>query len=545
MTKDYQEIRKIFYNDLANKLLETIKSKFDAESAEVILFHRRDRQFYHLLSETKIPVPEEDIKLQQQANDQYFQNISHIYTNDKGLPTGLALISTSIGALGYIVVKNMYKSTKGEPNHKECDELSDYGALYGTLVLRKFQQVVKQYINRTAGQDALHGYINNFIPFGKNPCISVFLDIRGFSNLMKERKEVEYVPFIQRFSEEVETIAKNHFGIVSGHFGGGMLITFNQVIYDDIDNESCFRAICTIKDIVTAFEKLVNEHFSDEIKKTYNESIQIGIGTSRGDAFFSTFGTSPCIYYTGIGEEISFAKKVENISGRELDFMSSKGKVFASDEIFKACQKIKENVIDFESINTSFPHQKDKEMIHHVKGVDKGKCPVSYKCLCCQPNKDVTDLSKNAIKGDAVKKSECRFEIALSFAGEYRNVVSNIADGLADKLDKNKVLYDKFHEAEFARPNLDLYLQDLYHNKSNLIVVFLGKYYNQKTWCGLEWRSIRDLLSQQTYDERIMFARIDDGEVNGVYGRLDGHITVNEKNINDTIEQILKRYRSL
>ena len=82
-------------------------------------------------------------------------------------------------------------------------------------------------------------------------------------------------------------------------------------------------------------------------------------------------------------------------------------------------------------------------------------------------------------------KYDYRFKVALSFAGEYRNVVSKIADTLAAYFGKDKVLYDKFHEAEFARPNLDLYLQELYHDNSKLIVVVLGKHYNEKTWCGL------------------------------------------------------------
>ena len=64
--------------------------------------------------------------------------------------------------------------------------------------------------------------------------------------------------------------------------------------------------------------------------------------------------------------------------------------------------------------------------------------------------------------------SDYRFEIALSFAGEYRLIVSQIADGLADMFGKDKILYDHFHKAEFARPNLDIYLQRMYHNESRL-----------------------------------------------------------------------------
>jgi hypothetical protein len=50
-----------------------------------------------------------------------------------------------------------------------------------------------------------------------------------------------------------------------------------------------------------------------------------------------------------------------------------------------------------------------------------------------------------------------RFRVALSFPGEHRERVETVAKALASKLGQDKVLYDKWHGAEFARPNLDLY----------------------------------------------------------------------------------------
>jgi len=55
-----------------------------------------------------------------------------------------------------------------------------------------------------------------------------------------------------------------------------------------------------------------------------------------------------------------------------------------------------------------------------------------------------------------------RFTVALSFPGEYRLFVSKVADLLAEKFSRPRILYDKYHEAEFARPNLDVHLPNLY-----------------------------------------------------------------------------------
>ena len=43
-----------------------------------------------------------------------------------------------------------------------------------------------------------------------------------------------------------------------------------------------------------------------------------------------------------------------------------------------------------------------------------------------------------------------RFRIAFSFAGEKRDFVAEVATILAMHFGEDRILYDKFHEAEFA-----------------------------------------------------------------------------------------------
>src|SRR5262245_42318555 len=90
-----------------------------------------------------------------------------------------------------------------------------------------------------------------------------------------------------------------------------------------------------------------------------------------------------------------------------------------------------------------------------------------------------------------------RFRIALSFPGEHRQFVEQVAEQLAAVVGRESVLYDRFYEAEFARPDLDTYLQRLYHDESELIAVFLCADYERKEWCGLEWRAVRDLIKRR------------------------------------------------
>lgn len=127
----------------------------------------------------------------------------------------------------------------------------------------------------------------------------------------------------------------------------------------------------------------------------------------------------------------------------------------------------------------------------------------------------------------------------MSFPGEHRKRIEKIAKALAAKLGKEKVLYDKWHEAEFARPNLDTYLQKLYHEQSQLLVFFLCKAYSEKEWCGLEWRVGRDLLKHGE-DDRLMFLRVDQADVSGIYS-IDGYSDISKKTDSQVVNLILER----
>jgi hypothetical protein len=134
-----------------------------------------------------------------------------------------------------------------------------------------------------------------------------------------------------------------------------------------------------------------------------------------------------------------------------------------------------------------------------------------------------------------------RFSVALSFSGERRYFVEEVAKHLAVKIDRSRLLYDKFHEAEFARVNLDAYLQNLYRNEADLIAVFICSGYERKQWCGLEWRALRDIIKQRA-DSAIMLFRFDETEIPGLFS-IDGYIQVASRTPEDIANRILERLR--
>lgn len=89
-----------------------------------------------------------------------------------------------------------------------------------------------------------------------------------------------------------------------------------------------------------------------------------------------------------------------------------------------------------------------------------------------------------------------RFRIAFSFAGEKRGFVAEVAAIVAKRFGPEAILYDKYHEAEFARSDLGIYLPELYHKRCDLVVAVFCAEYGKKEWTGLEWTAIHDLLKK-------------------------------------------------
>lgn len=132
-----------------------------------------------------------------------------------------------------------------------------------------------------------------------------------------------------------------------------------------------------------------------------------------------------------------------------------------------------------------------------------------------------------------------RFKVALSFAGEQRDFVKAVAERLSNRLGRERVLYDHYYEAEFARPDLDTYLQRLYHEDSELIAVFICADYEKKEWCGLEWRVVRDLIKKREAED-IMPLRFDNTEIAGLFS-IDGYVWINGRSPEEIAGIILTR----
>ena len=132
-----------------------------------------------------------------------------------------------------------------------------------------------------------------------------------------------------------------------------------------------------------------------------------------------------------------------------------------------------------------------------------------------------------------------RFRIAFSFAGEKREFVKATAQILAKRFGEDKILYDKYHEAEFARYDLGIYLPKLYSEQSELIVPVLCENYDQKRWTGWEWVHIYGLLTKAD-GHRVMHSRFDYANADGL-SHVAGFVELDEKTPEQFATLILQR----
>lgn len=138
------------------------------------------------------------------------------------------------------------------------------------------------------------------------------------------------------------------------------------------------------------------------------------------------------------------------------------------------------------------------------------------------------------------------FDVALSFPGEAREFVEKVLQELEKRMDPNDIFYDNYFKAFLARPNLDVLLSNIYREQARLIVVFLSGDYQRKSWPGLEFRSVREIIFEKQHN-KVMYIRMDDSPIDGVL-KTDGYIdarTHSPQEIASFIYQRIQAHRVL
>ncbi|MEM8721116.1 MAG: GUN4 domain-containing protein [Cyanobacteria bacterium P01_G01_bin.39] len=112
-----------------------------------------------------------------------------------------------------------------------------------------------------------------------------------------------------------------------------------------------------------------------------------------------------------------------------------------------------------------------------------------------------------------IESESNRFKVALSFPGEHRDFVLKVAEELATRLTRDRVFYDEWYEIELLGVGGDLKLQSMYE-QADLVVPFFSEHYS-KSWCSLEWETIRGILLDRRKEDTVIPVHLDDTDIPG------------------------------
>ncbi|OED40124.1 hypothetical protein AB832_03720 [Flavobacteriaceae bacterium (ex Bugula neritina AB1)] len=124
-----------------------------------------------------------------------------------------------------------------------------------------------------------------------------------------------------------------------------------------------------------------------------------------------------------------------------------------------------------------------------------------------------------------MKNNSYEYDVALSFAGENRAYVEEVANNLQTR--GINVFYDLFEEANLWGKNLYEYLSEIYQNKARYTVLFISNFYNKKLWTNHERVSMQARAFQESR-EYILPARFDDTEIPGILKTI-GYISLKDR----------------
>jgi hypothetical protein len=137
-----------------------------------------------------------------------------------------------------------------------------------------------------------------------------------------------------------------------------------------------------------------------------------------------------------------------------------------------------------------------------------------------------------------------RFAVSLSYARERRPFVEKVRDELRllldDELKQNgqEIFYDDDYAHEAAGQNMDVWLQTIYREQSELVAVFLCDTYIEKKWCGVEWGAINELSHKARL--RVLPIQFNDAPIPGIPS-MQGYINAENKTPEEVAKLIVLR----
>ncbi len=129
------------------------------------------------------------------------------------------------------------------------------------------------------------------------------------------------------------------------------------------------------------------------------------------------------------------------------------------------------------------------------------------------------------------------YDIAISFAGEDREIAKNLAEKIRNK--RVKVFYDKFYKHDLWGKELTEYFRDVYGARTRFVVILISEHYPVKDWTDFEF-SIARAEAKKRQTEFILPIRIDNTKILGIHGDV-GYLDYRKEGLDEIVNCLMKK----
>ncbi len=135
------------------------------------------------------------------------------------------------------------------------------------------------------------------------------------------------------------------------------------------------------------------------------------------------------------------------------------------------------------------------------------------------------------------RSGQFEYDVALSFAGEDRDIAERLASLLSDN--GVAVFYDDYEQDKLWGKDLYQHLQTIYRDKARYCIIFISKHYAQKLWPRHELKQAQARAFQES-SEYILPIRIDDTEIPGLNATV-GYVELRKHSLGSLKSLILRK----
>lgn len=133
---------------------------------------------------------------------------------------------------------------------------------------------------------------------------------------------------------------------------------------------------------------------------------------------------------------------------------------------------------------------------------------------------DLLEIEKSKDERYIIKKRiysmpnrSLNIDIAISFAGEDREIAENIASRIKAK--NYSIFYDKYEKSTLWGKDLYTYLSTIYQDKASFCIILISNAYSKKLWTKHELKSAQARAFKENR-EYILPIRLDNTELEGI-----------------------------